>query len=191
MSDKEKPEIRTRVATSINYPANITEKQRAIVEETVKKAVLALGIHSGMAHSEVILNGEEVKMVETGARGGGSHIFPLIIESVSGINTPVVFAQLLTGQKPNLSNIQRNGVVYRFFNPPHGILKEVHGIEEVRTWDGVLDVGVVKKKGEEVGNLKNSLERAGFIVASGKDRSEAQALADKAESFVKFDIDPI
>lgn len=191
MSDKEKPELRTRVATSLNYPANISEKQRILVEEIVKKAVLALGIRSGMAHSEVILNGEDVKMVETGARGGGSHIFPLIIEAVSGINTPVVFAQLLTGQIPDLSNIQRKGVVYRFFNPPHGILKEVKGVDEVRSWDGVLDVGVTKKKGDEVGNLKNSLERAGFVVASGKDRSNAQELANKAESFIKFDIDPI
>lgn len=191
MSDKEKPELRTRVATSLNYPANITEKQRAIVEETVKKAVLALGIHSGMAHSEVILNGEDVKMVETGARGGGSHIFPLIIEAVSGINTPVVFAQLLTGQKPNLSNIQSNGVVYRFFNPPHGILKEVQGVDEVRSWNGVLDVGVTKKKGDEVGNLKNSLERAGFVVASGVNRLEAQKLANKAEANIKFIVESI
>lgn len=190
MSDKEKPELRTRVATSLNYPANISEKQRVIVEETVKKAVLSLGIHSGMAHSEVILNGEEVKMVETGARGGGSHIFPLIIEAVSGINTPVVFAQLLTGQKPNLSNIQRKGVVYRFFNPPHGILKKVEGLEEVRKWQGVLDVGVTKKAGQEVGNLKNSLERAGFVVASGANRLEAQQLANKAEECIKFEIDP-
>lgn len=191
MSDKEKPELRTRVATSLNYPANITVKQRVLVEETVKKAVLALGIHSGMAHSEVIINGEEVKMVETGARGGGSHIFPLIIEAVSGINTPVVFAQLLTGQKPNLSNIQSNGVVYRFFNPPHGILKEVQGIDQVRSWDGILDVGVIKKKGDEVGNLKNSLERAGFIVASGENRMEAQILANKAEAFIKIIIETI
>jgi hypothetical protein len=189
MSDKEKPELRTRVATSINYPAMISENQRILVEEIVKKAVLALGIRSGMAHSEVILNGEEVKMVETGARGGGSHIFPLIIEAVSGINTPVVFAQLLTGEKPNLANIQRNGVVYRFFNPPHGILKEVIGLEEVRKWEGILDVGITKKKGDEVGNLKNSLERAGFVVAKGENRNEAQILANKAEEFIKFDIE--
>jgi biotin carboxylase len=191
MSDKEKPELRTRVATSINYPANITEKQRVLVEEMVKKAVLALGIRSGMAHSEVILNGEDIKMVETGARGGGSHIFPLIIEAVSGINTPVVFAQLLTGQKPNLSNIQKKGIVYRFFNPPHGILKQVEGLEELRSWDGILDVGVTKKIGEEVGNLKNSLERAGFVVASGVDRTAAQLLANKAEAFIKFKVELI
>jgi biotin carboxylase len=191
ISDKEKPELRTRVATSLNYPANISEKQRQVVVETVKKAVLALGINSGMAHSEVILNDLSVKMVETGARGGGSHIFPLIIEAVSGVNTPVVFAQILTGQKPNLKNIQRKGVVYRFFNPPHGILKEVKGIDEVKSWDGILDIGLTKKKGDEVGNLKNSLERAGFIVAAGENREEAKALADKSEAFIQFEIDPL
>ncbi|MCO5254557.1 MAG: ATP-grasp domain-containing protein [Bacteroidetes bacterium] len=191
MSDKEKPELRTRVATSLNYPANLTEKQREIVEETVKKAVLALGIVVGMAHTEVIIKDENVYMVETGARGGGGHIYHTIIKAVSGKNAPVVCAQILTGSNPDLTSIQSNGAVYRFFNPPHGILKEVKGVEEAKMLNGVLDIGIIKKSGDEVGNLKNSLERAGFVVTSGKNRQEAVKLANQVESKIEFIIEHI
>lgn len=186
ISDKEKPELKTRVATSLNYPAKLTTEQQELVESTIKKAVGALHIDVGMAHSEVIINGMDIKLVETGARGGGGHIFHTIIEAVSGINAPVALAQLLTGSIPNVSTIKRRGSVYRFFNPPHGILKKVEGLEEVKNWPNILDIGMVKKPGEEVGNLKNSLERAGHVITAGDDREKAIALAEKAEQTVKF-----
>ncbi len=186
MSDKEKPDLRTRVATSLNYPAQLSEAQEKLVEDTVKKAVAALGIHTGMAHTEVIINGMDVTMVETGARGGGGHIFHTIIEAVSGISAPVAYAELLTGNKQFPGPILKRGAVYRFFNPPHGILKEVRGIEEVSQWSGILDIGMIKKAGEEVGNLKNSLERAGHVITGGVDRAAAVELANRAEQAIEF-----
>lgn len=189
ISDKEKPDLRTRVATSLNYPAKLSEEQRLLVENTVKKAVSALGIHTGMAHTEVIINGMQLAMVETGARGGGGHIFHTIIEAVSGISAPVAYADILTEKGFNPDEIGHNGAVYRFFNPPQGILKEVHGIEEVKNWPGILDVGMIKKPGEEVGNLKNSLERAGHVITSGIDRDAAVELANKAEKYIQFIVE--
>lgn len=191
MSDKEKPELRTRVATSLNYPAKLNEIQRVLVEETVKKAVKSLGIHTGMAHTEVIINDMDIVMVETGARGGGGHIFHTIIEAVSGINAPLTYARLLTGEKVDLSKIESKGATYRFFNPSHGILKKVEGIEEVKNWENILDIGITKKVGEEVGDLRNSQERAGFIVSKGKDRDSALEIAIKADNAIRFELENI
>lgn len=189
ISDKIKPNLRTRVATSLNYPANLTVVQRSIVENVVKKAIISLGIHTGMAHTEVIIHDDKVTLVECGARGGGSHIFPLIIEAVSGINAPVVCGQLLTGDVPVIEKPKRNGVTYRFFNPRKGILREVRGIEEVRSWENVIDVGMLKKPGEEVGDLKNSFERAGHLIVKGKRRKDACDLADQVEKYIEFIVD--
>ena len=186
MSDKEKPDLKTRVATSLNYPAKLNKKQEALVQETVKKAVKALGIHTGMAHTEVIVNNMEMVMVETGARGGGGHIFHTIIEAVSGINAPVALAKLLTGNFEVPKQILTKGAVYRFFNPPYGILKSVEGIEEVEKMENVLDVGIVKKPGELVGDLKNSLERAGHVITCAENREEAIKIADQVENEIKF-----
>lgn len=186
MSDKEKPDLKTRVATSLNYPANLSKEQESLVQETVKKAVKSLGIHTGMAHTEVIINNMEMVMVETGARGGGGHIFHTIIEAVSGINAPVALAKLLTECYELPKQISKKGAVYRFFNPPYGILKSVEGIEMVEKMENVLDVGIVKKQGEIVGDLKNSLERAGHVITTGKNREKAIELANKVEMIIKF-----
>jgi biotin carboxylase len=188
MSDKEKPDLKTRVATSLNYPAKLDKKQEALVQETVKKAIKALGIHTGMAHTEVIINNMELVMVESGARGGGGHIFHTIIEAVSGINAPVAYAKLLTETFDMPTEILKKGAVYRFFNPTYGILKKVIGLEDVKKWNGILDIGILKKEGEVVGDLKNSLERAGYIVSIGVDRETALEIAKKAENAIHLEI---
>jgi len=191
MSDKVKPDLRTRVATSLNYPALLSKEQQELVEDIVKKAVTSLGIYTGMAHTEVIINNKDLVMVETGARGGGGHIFHTIIEAVSGINAPVTLAKILTGESIELSSILNRGAVYRFFNPPRGILKMVNGIEEVKNWNNILDIGMTKQIGEQIGDLKNSQERAGFIVSRGKNRDEALKTAIKAENAIHFEIEYI
>ncbi|MDG6218717.1 MAG: ATP-grasp domain-containing protein [Candidatus Thermoplasmatota archaeon] len=191
MSDKIKPNLRTRVATSLNYPAAFPEEVLQKVRNLVTAAVKAIGIHKGMAHTEVIVTDEGPKLVEIGARGGGGHIFHTIIEAVSGFNAPVETARILTGLPVSAHKITKNGAVYRFFSPPHGILKEVLNIDLASRIEGVLDIGITKQIGDVVGCYDNSLQRAGFLVTSGNSRDEAIQCADYAESVVEFIVDPI
>lgn len=190
-SDKVKPDIRTRVATSLNYPAEFCEDTLKKVEALVVQAVMAIGIENGMAHTEVIVTCDGPKLVEIGARGGGGHVFHTCIESTSGIKAPVEFAKLLTGDCVTLQKINKNGCVYRFFNPSQGILKEVINFEKVKNLEGLLDLGIVKKPGDKVGLLENSHDRAGFVVTEGKTRKDAVALADYVENTIKFIVDPL
>lgn len=189
ISDKIKPNLKTRVATSLNYPAGISEEVRAKVVYLVSEALSSLGIQNGIAHTEVIVSDDGTPyLVETGARGGGGHIFHTIIEIVSGINAPVLLAQWLTNQNISINEIQSNGCCYRFFNPPRGILESVEGMENAINFPGVCDIAIVKNIGEEVGNLENSLQRAGYVVTKGKDRQEAISIADDVEKIIFFKV---
>ena len=192
VSDKIKPDLRTRVATSLNYPALLENTVLAKVKKLVSDAVIALGIQNGISHTEVIVDGQGSPfLVETAARGGGGHIFHTIIEAVSGINAPVLQANWLVNDtdKITISSIKQQGCCYRFFSTPHGILKEIQHIDSAKSIDGVLDFGIVKKIGEEVGNLENSLQRPGFVVTKGKNREEAISVADKVEATLKFTVE--
>lgn len=191
MSDKEKPEMRTCVALSLNYPAKGSEKDILAVEDLVRGAVLAIGVESGVSRTEVILTKDGPKLVELGARGGGGHVFHTCIEAVSGLCAPRLQAEILTGLPVSIDRIERNGCVYRFFNPEHGILVRVDHREEAASLPGVLDFGIFKQPGDEVGVLPNSLHRAGFVVSAGKDREEAIARADRVEQTLKFVVNPI
>ncbi|MDY6863872.1 MAG: ATP-grasp domain-containing protein, partial [Thermodesulfobacteriota bacterium] len=188
MSDKVKPDVKTRVATSLNFPAVLPEVILQKVKKLVQKAVTTIGIDNGMAHTEVIVTKDRPKLVEIGGRGGGGHVFHTCIETTSGIKAPVECAKLLTGMEVNLSEVKKKGCVYRFFTPPKGILKSVKNVEKAKSVKGVLDLDIVKKIGEKVGDLENSLHRTGFVVTKGEDRSEAISLADYIESMIQFEV---
>ena len=191
VSDKEKPPLRTRVATSLNYPADFNQSTMAYIHEVVHNAVKSLGLTHSATHTECIVTPEGTPLlIETGARGGGGHIFSDIVELVSGINMPCALAQILCGEEPELSNIKHQGACYRFFNPPQGIIKNIRGFKIAKKMDGVVDIGTVKIPGDTIKKLSNSLERAGFVLTKGKDRYAAWSKANQVERIVQFIVEP-
>ena len=189
IADKEKPDLRTRVTTGINYSANISDHQKVLVKKLVRDATLSIGIENGMGHTEVMLTQDGPKLIEIGARGGGGHIFHTIIEKVSGINAPVSYANVLLGRKPDISHIQSNGAVYRFFNPNGGIFRGVKHIGKAKGLNGVDDIHISIKEGQRIGILENGLQRIGFMVTYADSRNEAIAIANKVEEVIEFEIE--
>ena len=191
MSDKDKLNQRNRVTTSLNYPAALNSKDSKQVKQLVVGAVAAIGIDIGMAHTEVMVTKDGPKLIEIGARGGGGHLFHTCIEACSGFQAPVETAYLLTGHSINIPPLKNRGAVYRFFNTPQGILRKVRNIDKAMQIQGVLDLTIVKKSGEMVGDLKNGLDRIGFVVTRGESRAEAMERANKVEQILHFEIDPL
>lgn len=190
MSDKFKPDLRTRVATSLNYPAAFdlpTTKRVAIL---VNDAVASLGLMNCATHTEVIVTPEGVPyLVEMGARGGGGHIFSTIVEAVSGVNMPLALADLLCGREPDWNPQGCYGACYRFFAPSRqGTITAINGLEDARKLNGVLDIGMFKRIGDQVEELLNSQARSGFVVTTGPDRDSAWALANRVEQMVQIQV---
>lgn len=190
IGDKKKPDLKTRVTYSINYPANISSKINSRVKNLVKEALLSLKIENGMAHTEVIVNDSGTPyLVETGARGGGGHIFHTIIEIVSGISAPLLQANWLTGSVNNIKSITQNGCCYRFFKSNGGVLKKVNGLERAKLINGVVDLKIVKKLGEKLVIPLTGHDRIGFVVTKAQNRDKAIEIADQVEDKLKFIIE--
>jgi biotin carboxylase len=190
MSDKSKPLETTRVATSLNYPAAFAPEILERVSAVVRRAVAAVGVADGMAHTEVMVTGAgDPVLIELGARGGGGHIFHTIIECVSGVDAPVETARVLTRQPVTLPPIQRRGSVYRFFDVPKGILRGYRHLDQARELPGVIDVDIHKTPGTLVGDLRDSMYRVGYIVTAAATRDEAVAIADRVEALVEIDVE--
>lgn len=190
-SDKEKPPLRTRVATSLNYPAAISKNQAQKIDLLVHAALDAIDFRYGISHTEVLLDslsGDPV-LVETGARPGGGHIFHTLIKAVSGINGPKLNADILSGRLDCLPQPQAWGGVYRFITAQPGKLIGIQGVETARTMPGILDVGVTAKLGQQVGILNNSFDRPGYIVSQGRTRDAAIAAADAAQSMIRLFVE--
>ena len=188
-SDKFKPPLKTRVATSLNYQAYLDEQTMAKVRRLVHHAVYALGLTHSATHTEVIVSNEgKPYLVEIGGRGGGGHIFSTIVEATTGLNMPALLARILSGEQPAMTPFFLKGACYRFFNPPRGRLVKIRNINKAKQLPGILDFGIVKRPGEMVGHLPNSLSRAGYVVTSGRDREEAFNRANEVEATLEFVI---
>jgi biotin carboxylase len=191
VSDKVKPPLRTRVATSLNYPAALEPETLERVERIASAAVRSLGITDGPAHAELIVGHDGPVLVELGARGGGGHVFSTVIEAVSGVDAVRESARVLAGDEPDLRVRRRAGCVYRLLSPVDGVVRAIHGVEAARGLPGVLAVGVTRKPGDVLGGLVDSLQRSGFAVVAGRDREEAIRRADEVERTVVFDLEPV
>jgi len=187
ISDKVKAKQKYRVATSLNFPAKLPDEVIATVKSLVEHAILSLGITNGAAHTEVIVDKDNnPKLVELGARGGGGHVFHSIVNENCGVNYPQEFAKILCGDEPDLKRKKNSGVVYRFFNPPEGKIKEIKILSEINKHQSVIDFSITAKPGQIFEGLKNSMYRVGYVVTRGETREDAIRYADLVEENVKF-----
>jgi len=191
VSDKVKPPLRTRVATSLHYPADLSSATLEQVHALAASAVRSLGITDGPSHVEMIVTTAGPVLLELGARGGGGHVFSVITEAVSGVPMVAETARVLVGDNPDLRVRHERGCVYLLFGPELGVIRAIRGVDEARALPGVLDLGVTRRPGDVLGPLADSLQRSGFAVVSGRTRQEAMRRADAVFKTVRFELDPL
>jgi biotin carboxylase len=186
-SDKEHQiHPRIRVAMALNYPAKFSATVLQRIDDVAGGAALALGIVDGAFHCECMVDGDDVWLVEMGARGGGGHIFGVIVEQVSGVSLPLALVRIFFREPTEITPRFQRGACYRFFGPPPGVFERAEGIEEARRLPGVLDIGIELTPGTHVGAIVSDADRPGFVVAAGATREEAMAAASAAIPRVKW-----
>ncbi len=190
-SDKVKPPLRTRVATSLRYPPAITGAALDAAHDLARRAVTSLELADGPGHVELIVTGDGPQLVEMGARGGGGHVFSMAVEAVTGVPFVRESAHVLTGGDADLQIRYTRGCVYLFFVPEHGVIRAIRGVDRARTMPGVLALGMTRRPGDVVGGLVDSMQRSGYAVVSGRDRAEAIQRAEAVAETVIFELDPV
>jgi len=191
ISDKEKTPSPYRVDKSVIYPTVFGETERKRIGDVAVLATKALGIEIGAVHAELCSTSDGPRMFEIGACFGGGHTPHPIVSFLTGIDQIAYVTRLLLGEPPtSISVDHESGCVYRFLTPAPGVIDSVAGVEEVRSWSGVLDCGLWVKPGDRVRPVHTGGDRAGYVVTGAHDRTGALALADKAESAIQFRYAP-
>lgn len=164
---------------------NIQEEIRAIA----KQAVLAVGLVNSVAHVEVKVTSEGVKMVELGARLGGGCISSYLIDnSILGIDMTKAAIKIALGEKNDISQYCFSGdsSVVKFILDEVGEVAEISGINEVASMDGVIKVLCTTKVGDKLSGNSENASRHIYVVARGKTREEAEYICDKALNKIKI-----
>jgi biotin carboxylase len=138
------------VVVCTGVPAPLTPEQHAKVGSTVTAALTALGVLTGPAHTEVLVDGQDVFLVETQLRPGGD--FPELTQAVTGLDAYQLWADQLLGGNP-LPSIDRarpperaTAAVMMWGGPgARGTYESVRGISEMQNRSDVKWVHVIQE----------------------------------------------
>lgn len=190
ISDKVKSPLPFRVDDIILYPT-VEEGQRLQwVHEAVQQSVEAIGMRNGIAHVELTITDHGPVLFEIGARCGGGAPDPLV-PYLSGVEEFKEAVRLALGERPHhLEPVHHKGCVIRFFYPEPGRITKIQGLEEARKMPGVLSLLMFAEPGDVVKPLRTCGDRAGMVIAGGRDRDEALARANRVLETVLIETNP-
>lgn len=133
-------------------PAVVGDEQEAELTRLTEAAIAALGIRTGVLHTEIKLTSTGPKVIEVNGRLGGRP--PFVLQSVSGVNLFRVAADVALGQLSELPGMARcDGIgFWRMLQPPMdaGLVQTVRGVERVVDAEYVTDVRLSRRPGDVV-----------------------------------------
>ncbi|MGI6122418.1 MAG: ATP-grasp domain-containing protein [Saccharofermentanales bacterium] len=170
-------------------------RQNATNQDLIKKlacrACKAVGIETGPAHVEMILTENGPKMVELGARMGGDCIASHLVPLSTGIDMVGSAIKQACGEKMDIDIKPKcdKGSAIRYFKSKPGMIKSIEGVEKAQAITGVREVVIVHHLGKRVGEIRNSSERIGFVIAQAETAVEAINVCMEAIQTVHFTIE--
>ncbi|MBR3146542.1 MAG: ATP-grasp domain-containing protein [Eubacterium sp.] len=121
------------------FPTSADKELSEKVCELNSRIIRGFGLKQGITHSEFIMDGDDIYLIETAARGGGVFISSDLISLATGLETEKFLLDMATGKRNSLpetgQDLQACG--YMAFYVPDGVITAVRGLEEVRALDYV------------------------------------------------------
>lgn len=189
ITDKQTSGIPYFVEMGHTQPSKYDADTKTKIAEAAKAGIKALGITHGPSHTEIKLTPTGPKIVEVGARLGGDCITTHLVPLSTGVNMVEANIRVVLGEKPDLQKKWDKGAAIRFFLPTPGILKSVKGVDEVRKMPDIIEVGFLKEIGEKILEIRNSLDRAGYVITQCDTREEAVKLCEQSVKMIQFDME--
>ncbi|WP_199413539.1 ATP-grasp domain-containing protein [Coprococcus sp. AF21-14LB] len=162
--------------------------QKKIIDIT-QNAVRAIGIENGPSHTEIKITKEGPKIVEIGARLGGDNITSHLVPLSTGIDLVKACIQVALGEEVSLKPEFNKGAAIRYFQTREGIIKAISGIEKAQKSQGIKQVAIVHGIEEKVDEIRNSVDRVGFVIA--QDETVEKAIQDCEIAMEKIVIEII
>jgi len=174
----------------ITYPATLAAAARSRLKRLHADVVRTLGLRDGFAHGEYMVDGETVRLVEVGARGGGSGIFTHVLPHLTGLDTARICIELARGRarRPQLHDNGRDGdgraANLHFFTLPSGRVREIEGLSEARALPGVREIVLTLRRGDEVAPPRDDSERPGPAIVVGHTRDEVLSVSRRVDELL-------
>lgn len=166
-------------------PAALEEK----VKNCVRTAIKALGVNHGSVNMDLLIHGEEVHIVDIGARMGGNLIGSHIIPQGTGIAYMRNMIRAAVGDEADFSPVTVPvPVATKLLALTPGVVKALPDFEAIaREYDVQIEHHL--HVGDTINEYHTNLDGCGYIVAGGKDVNEAIAKAAEVKILIDNTIE--
>lgn len=169
-----------------HQPSFLPENVKAAIAQTAKQATKAVGIQNGPAHTEIMVTPHGPKIVELGARLGGDNITTHLVPLSTGVNMVECCIRIALGLTPDVTPKWNRGSAIRYLKTGRGVICEISGVEQAENQPNVEQVSIVRRPGDEVGEIKSSVDRVGFVIAGADTAQQAIDACEGAMQCIKI-----
>lgn len=163
----------------------------AALKAAGQRALAALGLGFGPAHTEVRLGSRGPVVVEVNARLAGGRI-PTLVRLATGVDLIGATVEAVTGFDGGGGPLPEPGPGHasiRFLvAAAAGRVRRTGGVAAAAAVPGVVDVAFSVRPGQHVGGTGSFLDRVGHVVTAGPTAAAATA-ADTALACLELDLD--
>ena len=175
-----------RVDIRLDYYPEKTRDENDAVEEMVQTLVRGLKFQDGIMHIEFIWTTDGVKIIEFALRGCGGNVITYLMPVLRGFDIKKFLINKALGiDMPIDFTANRYGTL-KFLFPAPGKVKKVHGIEDIKKLDYVLDFHCELEDGYEINTIKNGSDRPGHFIVVGDSSAQVQERIDYIEKLLKI-----
>lgn len=171
-------------------PARLPADQAARVRAWVVRLLDVLGVENGPSHTEVMLHGDAIELVESHTRTGGDEI-PDLVRRACGIDMYLLEARQVGGERvldeiAHDIDFAHHAAVW-FATPALAgpkRLAAIEGLDRARALPDVVAVMPEKHPGEQVAPLRHSFDRTAHAIALHPQADRALAAARAATAML-------
>lgn len=176
------------IETGHKYPSTLSEKEKDYIFNQVKKILSVYGIENAVCHTELKWVNGEVYIVEIAARPAGG-VIPQLLKEAAKFDLSDPLIDLALGLKPKIELNWECGISSRaILSPSPGWIKNILGINEARSLQGVIAVDLYRNIGDRLPYPPEEFINLGKVIAKGKDAIEADEIAQKAADYIMVEV---
>jgi biotin carboxylase len=172
-------------------PSVADEEVLKSVISTFKEGVKALGIENGAAKGDIKFSRGKAWIGEIAARLSGGFMSGWTYPYSSGRSAVRGALQICTGEAPALEKKDEGKVSSeRAFISIPGKIVSLENLESAHNMQLVKDIFILRDEGDHVDFPRNNVEKAGNVIACGKDRLRSIHAAERAARTIQVRLEP-
>ncbi len=152
-------------------PARLSKITHQKIINTITKLVSSVELDNCACHTELKFFRGIPYIIENGARLGGDYITSDLIPLSTGVNMEQEVIKIALGKAYVYSKAKTNSSYIKYFNFGEGTIKyDENSLKKIKH-KNLVKIKLFLKSGQNIPQIRNSLDRYGFIIVKGDDRS--------------------